>query len=386
MDVIFIAIGILGTTLAAIAIAYVFKKNSESRADISNLSELLGGTVTYESATTELEGVELTYGLFSQGSGNNKTTYFMLKTPMEDGFDFEIALEGGFDNFAKKFGFATEVQTGDKIFDDRFYLSSSSKESLQLLVQKTERRQLISKFFDAGFLMLSCSGSKLVLKASDDIMSNGASPEKVKEIALDLIGFRKEVLSSASEGMSQLGVKQRLKQRSVPFFVVGSLCILGLAFFLWGLVSYPPLDAMDVFLFSLQYSLAPLALVLYWVYTQFQERSDGHKLFLIALLTLFPGAIGGGYGGVAVYNGYYDKSPAETHIQKVINVRYSKSDDSTNYYATVESWRPGNESEEIEISRRDYKQLKRRRGSLEIVTHHGALNYEWFVSYKLLAA
>ena len=385
MDIETIAIfaAIAGSMVTIGIVIYALNRRSSEDESLDALQTLLGGEKSYGSITTTLSDATLEYGMFAKGSGNNKSYFFMYRIPLERAFHFTVTEESGFDTFAKNSGLAVEVQTGDKIFDDRFYISAPDSNVLRTFVESSERRERIAKFFDAGFHSLGFSSDKLFLEARSDFL-NGKSPEEAKQLAESFIELSKDVAALGSD-VSSLETSH-MDSKSQGWLVGALLAVVftGIGVLIAGLAFYNPLDPWSMFVHSLMYSIPLCVFVTFQLISMVRGRSDGHKILATVLAFTIPSLLCVGQGLTAGYNGYFDKSEAVTHTQRIERVTYSKSDDSTSYYAIIQSWRKGEDTEKIQIGRREYKDLKKRLRSMEIVTRTGALGFEWLISYEIV--
>ena len=150
-----------------------------------------------------------------------------------------------------------------------------------------------------------------------------------------------------------------------------------------GLKFYRPLDGVDVFVFSLHYSIPMLVLFCLLAVIWLKGRSSSHRELIVNFLFGLFGIPMAGAGLVIVMNGFLDRSAIEMHEATVSDKRVSHSDKSTSYYLRVKSWRTGHPSEELKVSRQLYRQVRAGTTVIAIATRPGYLNFEWLVSVDI---
>ena len=88
-------------------------------------------------------------------------------------FDFTLEPEGWFHRISKRFGFCTELQTGDQDFDRRVFIRSDGSVFLQKLSSDSELHSLVLNVFKFGAASIYSTPSLLTIKmksASDSLM------------------------------------------------------------------------------------------------------------------------------------------------------------------------------------------------------------------------
>ena len=110
-----------------------------------------------------------------------------------------------------------------------------------------------------------------------------------------------------------------------------------------------------------------------------KQTYENRELIIVVALALFALPLMG--MGLEIFlNGYLDTSPASLHTVAVMNKQISKSEDSTSYYAILDSWREGHDTEKLSISSFEYSRLDIKRGQAKVTTKPGKFGFEWIVS------
>jgi hypothetical protein len=83
-------------------------------------------------------------------------------------------------------------------------------------------------------------------------------------------------------------------------------------------------------------------------------------------------------------NGWLDSSPPTPHTVAVLDKYISTSNKTTEYFLVLDSWRPGRQTEKLEVSSWAYQRVVLNETEVTIETKPGHLGFEWRVSYRVL--
>jgi hypothetical protein len=173
-------------------------------------------------------------------------------------------------------------------------------------------------------------------------------------------------------------------KRNIAFAVPALGLLAGGLLWVLGFIDYPPLDSLSVFLDSLKLSL-PLLLLFLWLAVKLvRGRSTSHhELIGIGILALFAFPLSG-MGIETFFNGWLDGSPPLPHTVDVLDKTISRSGKKTDYNLVLESWRPGRQTEKLEVSSRVHHRVVPHQTQVYIETKPGHFGFEWRVSYRVL--
>lgn len=304
-----------------------------------------------------MDGVEYTYDYYA--GSKNSPSHFIITVPCKSKGKLKILKETSFDKFFKKLAIASEVQTRDKTFDDRFYIETAQPSFARMYLQMPERRMEITKIFNKEFTSLELKETEFVLTKSPFALKktwDGALVSAMVKSLIELLKYIPTIFPKerpAFSGGTNFKIKRMLIFSTAFVAVVG-----GIGLTIWSAFSFAPLDISRVLFFSLQYSVPSCIVFVFISFMILRGRSRSHKeLLMVFFLTLAAAGILG-YGATAFYNSRMDTSSASTHHVLVLSKYYSKGKDSTTYYINVESWRADRYVEKFKVSSSLYHKLK----------------------------
>jgi hypothetical protein len=319
------------------------------------------------------------------GSRNKPPSFSVTVECRETGGEFEISQEDGVERLFKSAGVTREVQTPEEEFNRRFFIASDTPQFAQDYFSSAEKREAVKKIFDRKASTVTHRGQRLTVTWKGNFAhEEGAAGMKsavealavlVKEIPLchDDVS---PALTSDGGGSSFSRV------------LVGGLAAVsaaaGLMTWSWTSASYPVYDTGKLFLFSLRFSLPVLAVFLYVAFKTLAGNSRSHRDILWTGFLALAGFLLLGCGLAGLYNGGKDASSPAGHTALIVDKQIYTPKDSSTYWLTVRSWRPGNASEEIKTDRSTYKRAVRGESQAMVYTKPGKLGFEWFVSHRML--
>jgi len=344
-----------------------------------------------EEAMFELEGKQ--FRTAYQPGGNKMPACFILQTDCSAGGAFHVTREGGVERFFKRMNVDSEVQTGDRDFDDGYYLITDDKDFTWQVLSDSRKRQAVEALFNLGFNVVTVDTDlvEAVIEPYDPQHALGDNDRAAAAKWLQALAHHLPVggMSTAPAGF-YLSPRYRTHSLDGPrtprrvFAVVFPLLLepAGIFMVLLGVFNYQPLDPWSLVFKSLLPSGVMLLIYLRLAMTWLRGRATSHRDMIMAFilaLTAFPVA---GAGAALFVNGYLDQSPALRHVQRVTDKYFTRSKDSINYYLVVDSWRGGG-TEEIRVNEVSYREAQVGRSRITLVSHAGYFGYEWVKGYQL---
>ncbi len=329
----------------------------------------------------ELDGVSYYYEYF--GGSKNNPSYFQVWLDCESSGEFSITEEGKFDQFFKKIGIAVEIQTGDKSFDQNFYIHTDSVAYTNQYLMDYDKRDMIRKLFELGYSSVEHDGTNMRVKTSPCSLDKLSDLSFVENAVRHLQVLSQKLPAEIFE-TRVFGAPAWKAKRNLLYTIAVLSLVIGLAGLIWGFMVYTPMDGMDLFLYGLEFAIPAFIIFIVISVIFLKGRSSSHKELMFVFFLVLVGFPLGAFGGLTVLNGYLDKSESQDHDVKTFSKRISKSKNSSNYYVTIESWREGNSDEEIKIDNSTYRKIKPEQTTMRISSRHGKFNFEWIASYRIL--
>lgn len=306
----------------------------------------------------------------------NSPAVLTIAAPCRSRGEFTVIPESKFDREAKKIGFATEIQTHDADFDNKYYIISDTVDFAREYFKTELKRQGVNKLYLAGFTKISHDGK--ILKAE------WAGFDK-KQLRPDLIRKVAEMLFEMTNCLPDYFANEkifgipRLRLKVIAAYAISSLGFLsGLTAYFW-VTRYPPLDSFAIFLKSLLFSLP--AFIAYMILTAIlvRGRANAHKDFLIISMISIAACVLLANNSLIIINGKLDSNKQENHDAIIMSKYMVKDDNSKSYYIKVSSWRSGRRIEKFEVSKYEYSRIVAGQTIARITTKRGALGFEWVV-------
>ena len=152
------------TGIAIIAVIVVLKKR---RAELARLEAGVGSGNIPDSEPAgfprkgagEHEGVAFSYH-YHPGSKNSPSSY-TVQVAHPSPVTFKISKESGFDRFAEKLGLNVELKTGDPVFDETFYITSTDTDYMRMVLDSSTNRRLVSEIHEIGFTSIILTRKEL---------------------------------------------------------------------------------------------------------------------------------------------------------------------------------------------------------------------------------
>jgi hypothetical protein len=291
--------------------------------------------------------------------------------------DFSLESEGVFSKLAKWLGCASEFQTGDVAFDDRFYIFSDDP-PFHALLNSDQLRASISAIFAQGVERITAQKGKLIIDLAE--ASKIPDTEKMSVLIDDVLQLLKYIrqISTPSAGA---GGRMMARRARIAIGGIFTLLFAGLAVLFWA--PYRLVNKWELIETASWYSLLPMLGGFLLVQRLFQYSSLGKNVFMYYLTYGLIAMALATYALLYTANIYYDDSPPHLRTQRIVakNVTHG-SKGGTHYYIDTEHWRGNGEPFHTEINFHSYGRA-RIGDRLQLETHPGALQFEWIKSMQV---
>jgi hypothetical protein len=324
---------------------------------------------------------------YSPGGRNTPPTFdIFLQAAFPETISFRK--ENAADGFSKRIGLSSEVQSGDSVFDSKFYIDSDNPDFARAFAADEYKRRAVETVFavsgNISLLTLSPKFLKIHVvpcRSNSSVLTQPA----VSNILAVLSGLAKSAPAVPATPFSLFAAKDSYKTvRTFFLTVAGASLAAGMIFLFTGVLHYAPILSGEFKLFSpsLRYSLSALALFLFSAFQLMKGRSSSGRLFLWLLLMSAPGFVLTSWGGLISSNGFLDKGKQDVRVLPVIekSVYHGKSD---SYYIDLPSWRSDAPKITMNVNSGFYNSLNKG-DKVELTTKPGRWHIEWKVSLRKL--
>jgi len=324
------------------------------------------------------EGVEYRYQ-HDAGSKDSPSS-FTVSVDCPSGESFKVTRETAVDVFGERLGVDMELQTGDREFDDEFYLTTEKSDFARTFFGSAAKRQAIRNIFVNGFDLIRHDGMEMIAVRTP-CKREDQPDQAVLEVVATNLNTLTEDIQLVSEPAPTVALDKK-RGRDLVFLIPIVLLALSLLVLLISIKTYSPLDTWNLSLRSVMFSLPALVLYLLVRFKYIKSRSSSYLDWLIlitmaAYIFLVTGA------GLKVFlNGYLDDSVASMHEVTVVGREEARFGLGLGYRAIVQSWRPGYSSETIKVPYRIYQHIQQGSSWMTITTKPGRFSYEWIVGYE----
>jgi hypothetical protein len=370
-----VASGLAMAVGMVVLIGAVRKRQTDKLGDLAIDADPLKGK---SSGSGVYEGVEYKYE-YIQG-GKNKQPEFRVSVRCVSSGSFKVVKETGFDRFFKKWGLCVELSTGDPEFDGRFYIRSNAVNFVRAYFAVPEHRQAVGEIYDRGFRQVHHDGKSMVA-----VIKPFRSRERVNRRLVEEVVERLVVLSEEVPDVPETALSNWKAKRVVAFAVPALIYVTAFPALIVGLAHYRPLDFWDIVVASLTFSV-PVMVVMWWLSVLLlRGRSTSHReWFIVWICSLFAYPFAG--GSYAVYlNGGLDKGVETSYRVMVVGKYISESENDTDHYAMVDSWRTLGDTENIKVTESVYQEIDPNEAAMTVTTKPGRFGYEWVKGYRLEA-
>ncbi len=323
-------------------------------------------------------------GSGSRRSGPPKVFLIRFESPVRQGVDINIKTESGFDSWSKNANLVREHQTGDKQFDDRFYITCEDRQAVMQLFGTSESRALLSNLYDLGVSEIAIGAGKLVATVTPYNIPVDLDSDKFLRVSPYFPELIKRINSlTVVEDLSSkiLGCSKPKFFRGLAWSVFG---VAGLTM-MFGLVLYRAFDWYGLFTYSLSYSVPIWVANLLFVYFMAAGSSHIHRSLAWTLFIGGLGWIGLGFTSCALINGAYDESAPVEVVTTVIDKYLTRSKkNGTKYYLSYNlPFDPGG-SHDVSVHLKEYNSAQLNQSQIKLMVHEGFLGFKWMRSYDIL--
>lgn len=303
---------------------------------------------------------------------NSHPSLLSLRVATASKIDLQINRENWFDRLCKSLGIAREFQTGNRPFDDAWYLRGEIDTRFGMQLKQGELRGQIHQLMSAGFTELRHKPGWLQLDWTGFDPGKHAMPGEAEVTALAAVGGALPAASNAPIP------RQTAAKVALWAFVIGfgACFVLGLA--------YPPVREWD--LWRLVLPAAALSFAMFAWTAAFvlrgYSRSHDHWI-LLALASLLCCTIGS-RGLLGWWNGHDDPSPVVAQQAQVADHWTTRHKNRTTYRVSVPDWKRDGAYLQYRVSPQEYEQIARGARTFEVRTQAGRLRVEWELGYRVL--
>lgn len=274
--------------------------------------------------------------------GGGQAASLEIVAPTASGASFRIYHEGGHERALKKLGLLQEVQTGDDLFDRRWYIETDRPGGTEKLLNNPAARDAVSKVMLNRFDEIAVSGGKLRARAFGAIHEKGLHAVHLRRAAQELV-LLAATLSSTDGGQ---GFVERIDNLCRTFVVAVSavaVSMLGVSIYDSALLHWQALDGARVILRGILFGLPLIAAYIYAVIIVVRSRARAIGKLIFAAMFSVPGLIYLSAGIFLQLNGRWDSSEEVLHQAAVQDV------DRRGGSIHVKSWRKPGRAEELVV-------------------------------------
>ncbi len=302
--------------------------------------------------------------------------------------DFLLRFEQGFDRFAKSIGLSKEIQSGNKGFDDLFYISADDDQAVETIFKDKSVIELLNSIFAQGARQLSYDAKglsitwgNLTTNNPSQIFPTGESDPRCIELVNTLYLIKNKVSEIVKNSSSGFILKsKKISNNMLVFSFVMVFTFLAIALFSVASSSYPALHSNEALSNSLKLSVPLFFGLTFIVYQLIKGHSKSHLYFIPFILFLLLDSIFSSVGAWQILNAKLDHSPVTSHVSIVRDKYSTKSKKgSRKYYIKYDSWDTPQELSKISVRSSEYDSIIPGKTKLYLDTKKGALGLEWIV-------
>ena len=318
---------------------------------------------------------EIKYQAVHTPKGKNTPPSLAITAPFVFPAPIIFSTESAMDRFGKAIGLASEVQTGDPLFDDAIYVNSPYPDYASRMLSDPDNRRAIRRCFAAvpKLNRLECSRehSRFIISPAE---ANEISDDTIRELLAALPGLKQSV--------NRVEISPSAFRENIGRVVIIATVLWGVLGFIAlgiGLAAFKCLDN-GIFIPGLLGGLIAWGVWVLLCFGLLKGRSGALLPWLLALVIGLGDFAILGIGTAHIANGVTATAPIVTHVVSVTGKYISRSKNSTSYYLEFQPWREGLDSS-ISVSSSWYHAVEN--GSpLNIDSRMGGLGYEMLVDYR----
>ncbi|MBK8067137.1 MAG: hypothetical protein IPK27_05805 [Rhodanobacteraceae bacterium] len=303
---------------------------------------------------------------------NSQPSLLSLRVATASKIDLQINRENWFDRFCKSLGIAREFQTGNRPFDDAWYLRGEIDTRLGMQLKQGELRGKIHGLMSAGFTELRHRPGWLQLDWTGFDPGKHTMPGEVEVAALAAVG-------SALPAASNAPIPRQTAAKAALWSVVigyGACFLLGLA--------YPPVREWDLWRLVLPAAALSFAMFAWTAAFVLRGYSRSHDHWILLAVAGLLCCTIGSRGVLGWWNGHEDPSPVGVQQVQVLSHWTSRHKNRTTYRVKVPDWKRDGATLSYRVERQEYDQIARGARTFEVRTQAGRLRVEWQHGYRVL--
>lgn len=313
---------------------------------------------------------------------NGKVTHTTFFIPFRCSFSFKLTLESDTDRFFKQIGLAQEIQSGDRVFDQKIYIACDSLVFANKITNTPEVRSLMLELFEAGCRNIHSDGSYLAVAFYGD---------RTQEISL---GERLAKIYKQIFDLNILTKRFPFEPFAIQAIVIESI-IWFIAAYAIGEVVYLFTAREDVHLYPQQvlrhglvFGLILAALLVSLIAVFMKGSSRGHRIIVESAIVLVLSLPITGVGLVADQNVSFDKNPPVLISRQLYDkqrMAHRRRGGTTYTYHLY--LRPSQSTEQISVPdsisvpRATFDQAQRG-DTVQIEIGQGWLNHPWYKNFQ----
>lgn len=329
---------------------------------------------------------DMQYSITLREKGRNTPPSVEIKVPCRSPGDIKISPEGSFDRLAKGIGLSSEVQTGDRFFDEHCYIVAENPNFARAYLSTSGYRQAVMTIMKRkpSSIQIEQTGLKVVFSSFH--WEKKLDTPFVTEILdqLQTLGSEfpdvEQTLYSRAHLPRTAAVGKDLVSKLIA---VPLLCIIpGLVLWWVGSRYFTPVR-YTVYLAGGKVGLFLMLCYTGFAFNALKGRSSAHReiarTFVLSLIGFTLLMI----GLMAVGNGLLDQSPATEHDVLIAGKHVnSGSRGGSSYYVELNHWDRGERGFKIKVKSSFYQTVPRN-GWMRLEIKPGYLGYEWINHYEV---
>ena len=377
---------VVGSVFVAIAGAIIYYAFAANRRNTERMAAFVSNTglampPNGKIQTATFDGIDYAYQFVAASS--NQPIEFRVWHPHRNRGHLIVQSERGGDRFFKRIGIVAEVQTGDRNFDDAYFINTAEPSFARAMPKRVTTRAAMTSLIAGGFDSVTLDDDRILATARQP----RGSLDRRRPIG-DTVSALQALAREQPRIPKHLGRNERASWKlSLQFLYVTLtlLAIAGFGLFFVDLDRFKPIDSSQVTSHCLLLLIPAYATSLYFLILVLRGRSSSHThLGISALISLI--ALPFLISGLLMFaNAYGDNSPIETHPVTATSKRVSHSKNGATYRVAVTRWRTARAQPEFVVSRALFKRIESGRTLLVVTTRAGKLGYEWLCDPIALA-
>lgn len=349
--------------------------SGEERAKLDRLRSTLAGRGSGNSFRIESNGESIQASYLPSGAGLEAA--FELALESRSFAAFKVFKEGARESTLKRLGLLSEVQTGDELFDKRWFIETDYPLQTEYVLRDPHMRAAIGRLLLNNFDELEVRPKLIRARSFGRIHETGLHAVQVQRVCAELSIIAGRARAAQTSGRSFATVENNFRSISV-ILAAFSLAALGVSMHQSALHSVQVLDELRGFVRGALVSLPLIALFMASAVLVLRSRAKAIRKIIFAAVLAVPGMI---YLGAAAYlraNAAWDDSAESVHHARVLNVRLRGAEAKV----SLASWREPQGREYISLDSSIGRELEAGQSMLAISTREGYFGTPWVSSVE----